>query len=77
MAQEKSGTAAGGVSKVWLASYPPVVPAEIDPPRDTSLAAVLEESCNRYAGRIAFSSMGRDMSYADLDKASRDIAAWL
>ena len=77
MAQEKSGAAAGRASKVWLASYPPNVPAEIDPPRDRSLAAILEDSCKRHAGRIAFSSMGRDMTYVGLDKASRDIAAWL
>ena len=76
--QDQDAKATGApAEKIWLASYPPIVPAEIEPLRDTSLSQVLEASCKRHAARIAFTSMGRDMTYAELDRKSRAVAAWL
>ena len=77
MQEQDARATAASPAKIWLASYPPVVPAEIEPPRDTSLSDVLEASCKRHAARIAFTSMGRDMTYAELDEKSRALAAWL
>ncbi|MBN9031713.1 MAG: long-chain-fatty-acid--CoA ligase [Rhizobiales bacterium] len=77
MQEQDARATAASPAKIWLASYPPVVPAEIEPSRDTSLSDVLEASCKRHAARIAFTSMGRDMTYGDLDEKSRAIAAWL
>ncbi len=63
--------------KPWLAQYPPGVPAEIDCTRWASLKDLLAFSCERFAERPAFGSMGTVMSYRQLDAASRAFAAWL
>ncbi len=65
------------VKKIWLASYPDIVPAELPPLEHASLAELLEESCARYADRLAFTSMGKSITYRDLDTQTRKIAAWL
>ncbi|WP_459457646.1 long-chain-fatty-acid--CoA ligase [Rhizobium sp. No.120] len=65
------------VKKIWLASYPDIVPAELPPLEHASLAELLEESCARYADRPAFTSMGKSIIYRDLDLQTRKIAAWL
>lgn len=63
--------------RIWLASYPDVVPAQIPPPEYTSLADLFEKMCARYANRLAFSSMGKAMTYRRLDEQTWKIAAWL
>jgi long-chain acyl-CoA synthetase len=63
--------------RIWLASYPEGVPADIDPGQYPSLVALLEESFGKYANRAAYSFMGRDFSYADTDAQSRALAAYL
>ncbi len=65
------------VKKIWLASYPDIVPAELPPLEHASLVELLEESCARYADRLAFTSMGKSITYRDLDTQTRKIAAWL
>ncbi|NTJ64716.1 long-chain fatty acid--CoA ligase [Agrobacterium rhizogenes] len=65
------------VKKIWLASYPDIVPAELPTLEHASLAELLEESCARYADRPAFTSMGKSITYRDLDMQTRKIAAWL
>ena len=61
----------------WLASYPPDVPATIDPDGHRSLESLLRGCMERYATRIAYTSMGRSIRYADLDRISSYLAAWL
>ncbi|MBP2559851.1 long-chain acyl-CoA synthetase [Neorhizobium galegae] len=63
--------------KIWLASYPPTVPAEIPPLQHHSLGDLFEDSCARYADRLAFSSMGKSLTYRALEAESRKIGAWL
>ncbi|CAN7159537.1 long-chain fatty acid--CoA ligase [Rhizobium rhizogenes] len=65
------------VNKIWLASYPDIVPADLPPLEHASLAELLEESCARYADRPAFTSMGKSITYRDLDIQTRKIGAWL
>jgi long-chain acyl-CoA synthetase len=65
------------VERVWLKSYPPGVPAEIDLDEFASIRAILERSCERYAELPAFTNMGRTITYAQLDVLSRDFASWL
>jgi len=66
-----------GVDKIWLKSYPPGVPAEIDVNEYASVREVFEESCTKYAARPAFSCMGRSMSFAELDHLSAAFGAYL
>ncbi len=63
--------------KPWLATYPDSVPAELPPLQYESLAELLEKSCVRYANRVAFSSMGKSLTYGELESQTRKIAAWL
>ncbi|MGF6775747.1 AMP-binding protein [Paraburkholderia sp. GAS334] len=64
------------MEKIWLKSYPPGVPAEIDTTPHGSLADLLEASFLTFATRRAFVCMGRELTYADLDNRSRALAAW-
>ena len=63
--------------KIWLASYPPGVPPEIPPLAHASLGALFENSFARYADRPAFSSMGKAITFRELEAESRKIGAWL
>ncbi|MDB5895251.1 MAG: long-chain fatty acid--CoA ligase [Rhodoferax sp.] len=63
--------------RVWLKSYPPGVPADIDTSLYPSLVALLEESFTKYADRPAYSFMGRDITYAQTDALSRSFAGYL
>ncbi|HXZ59186.1 MAG TPA: AMP-binding protein [Steroidobacteraceae bacterium] len=65
------------MEKIWLKSYPPYVPAEIDPARLRSLKQLLEETCARHADRVAYIYMGATITYAQLDALSRAFGAWL
>lgn len=61
----------------WLAHYPPGVPAEIHTSQYASIVAIFEEACSRYPQRPAYSSFGKTLTYAELDQASAQFAAFL
>jgi long-chain acyl-CoA synthetase len=65
------------MNKVWLKNYPTGVPAEINPNEYSSLTAVLESSCQRFAELDAYTSLGRTITYAEYDRRARHFAAWL
>jgi len=65
------------LNKVWLKRYPADVPAEINADRYTSLVELFEHAALQYADQTAFINMGQPMTYRQLDKQSRDFAAWL
>ena len=65
------------VQRPWLASYPAGVPAELPDPVHNSIAELLEKSCARYADRKAFTSMGKSLTYRQLEEQTRRIGAWL
>lgn len=65
------------MEKVWLKRYPPGVPAEIDPARYASLAAMFEESCAKFGEQTAYLSMGKGITYRELAEAAHDFAGWL
>jgi long-chain acyl-CoA synthetase len=65
------------VERIWLKSYPPGVPAEIDPKEYASLVELFEKSVRKFSARPAFHSMGKTITYAELDRLSRDFGAWL
>ena len=65
------------MDKIWLQSYPPGVPAVINIEHVASLVALFEESCRKYADKVAYISMGRELTYRELDTLSRDFAGWL
>ncbi len=65
------------MDRFWLARYPPGVPHDINPGEIASLKALIEGACERYADRIAYRSMGKSISYRELERASRAFGAWL
>jgi long-chain acyl-CoA synthetase len=65
------------MEKVWLKSYPPGVPAEIDPSAYASVSELLDESFRQYRTSPAFACMGKSIMYGELDTLSRKVAAWL
>ena len=64
-------------ARPWLREYPPGVPYEIGPLPHSSLATLLEDSARRFHDRPAFSNLGAVITYAEFDRASRDLAAYL
>jgi len=65
------------MDKIWLQSYPPGVPAEINPDQYSSLVQLLEESFSKFADRNAFVCMDKFITYRELDACSQKLAAWL
>lgn len=63
--------------RVWLSAYPPGVPTEVDPAQYGSLVVLMEEAFRRYADRVAYSFMGADISFAQTDRQSLSLAAYL
>jgi long-chain acyl-CoA synthetase len=65
------------MERVWLSHYPTGVAPDVDLDEFTSLVDVLRTSCRRFAELPAYSSMGAQITYAELDRESRSFAAWL
>jgi long-chain acyl-CoA synthetase len=65
------------MDRFWLKQYPPGTPADIDPNEYPSLKALIEQSCKKFADRVAYLQMGCSLSYRELDRLSARFAAWL
>ncbi len=64
-------------ARVWLRAYPPGVPADIDVTRYTSLVQAFDEWIDKYRERVAFVSLGSEMTYAEVARQAHAFAAWL
>lgn len=65
------------MEKIWLKNYDPRVPADIDPDRYSSIVDIFEQSIEKYATNVSYINMGKSITFAELDKLSRDFAAYL
>ena len=65
------------MEKIWLKRYPSKVPAEIDPDTYSSLVHFFQETCDKFRTQPAFHNLGGTISFDDLDRLSRDFAAFL
>jgi len=65
------------MDRIRLKSYPAGVPADVDSTAYKSLGDLFVKSCAQYRDRPAFHSMGKTITFGELDKLSRDFAAWL
>ncbi len=61
----------------WLKAYPAGVPADIDISHYTSLVALMEESFKKNGSRAAYSFMGKEMTFAEVDSLSVALGAYL
>jgi long-chain acyl-CoA synthetase len=63
--------------KHWLAAYDEKIPCDINPDAHRSVLEMLEAAMQRFADRPAFLCFGRALTYADTDRLSRHLAAYL
>ena len=63
--------------RIWLTSYPQGVPADIDPGQYPSMVAMMEESFKKFADRSAYSFMGKEQTYGQIDSQSQAFAIYL
>ena len=61
----------------WLKHYPANMPANIDPSLYNNLNQLLEETFKKYRYKIAFTSFGKDMTFDEVDRYSKQFAAYL
>jgi long-chain acyl-CoA synthetase len=64
------------MEKIWLASYPAGVSAEIKPSPYTSLAELFLDAAIRFKDLPAAANMGTTLSYRELEVLTRDVAAY-
>ena len=64
-------------SRPWIKSYQPGVPEQINPTAYRSIVEVFESACEKFADRPAFKNMGVTLSYRELDRRSKQFAAFL
>ena len=64
-------------ARPWLKSYPEGMPAEIGPLPAPSIGALLSDACKTYAGRPAFTCMGKSLTYAEVERKSAEFGAFL
>ena len=65
------------MNRVWLKSYPPGVPAEIETSRLTSLIELVDRACADFRDYPAYEQFGTVLTYGQLDELTRAFAAWL
>src|SRR5262245_3294138 len=65
------------MERIWLKSYPPGWPKEVNWNQYKSIGALFEDSCRKFADRPAFHCMGKTITFGELDKLSRNFGAWL
>jgi long-chain acyl-CoA synthetase len=64
-------------TRPWLAKYPSGIPANINPDEYATLIDLFEETFKKFAKYPAFTCMGKTMRFDELDKYSRQFAAYL
>lgn len=65
------------MDKIWLRNYPEGIPAEIDADQFRSIPDLLDKLFAKFAAKPAYHNLGRTLSYAELERLSRDFAAFL
>jgi len=63
--------------RIWLKTYPEGVPSDIDVTRYASMVDMMEESFQKFANRAAYSFMGKEISYAQVEELSRTFGIYL
>ncbi len=61
----------------WLKKYPANMPANINPETYKNLLEILEETFKKYRYKTAFTCFGKDMTFDEVDRYSRQFAAYM
>jgi long-chain acyl-CoA synthetase len=62
---------------IWLTSYAPDVPREIDVSQYESVVAFFDECTTRFRARVAYVSVGESLTYAELARKATAFATYL
>jgi long-chain acyl-CoA synthetase len=65
------------MEKLWLNQYPPGVAHTIDVRACRSLVELLDEAFGQHASRTAYTFMGKSISFAEVDRLSKALGAYL
>jgi long-chain acyl-CoA synthetase len=65
------------MKNIWLKSYPPGMPAEVNIQEHRSIAEVFDKSVARFGSLPAYVNLGHMITYAGLERQSRDFGAYL
>ena len=65
------------MEKIWLKRYPEGMPEEIDPNHYDSLLELFERSFEDFADLPAFSNMGKQLTYKEIDNETKKFASYL
>ena len=61
----------------WLKAYPPGVPYDVDADQYGSLVALMEEAFKKNASKVAYSFMGKEVTFGETDSLSVAFGAYL
>ena len=64
------------MSKPWVQHYGNI-PTEVDTTANGSVLEIIEQASERFGGRMAYTNAGAELSFAETERFSRDVAAWL
>jgi long-chain acyl-CoA synthetase len=65
------------MDKIWLKSYPPGVPHDVDVDQVESLLPLMAAGMQKFHDRPAYKSMGKSVSFGQVDEQSKRFAAYL
>ena len=65
------------MERFWLKSYPPGVPADIDPSAYPSVVTLFEESFSKHRDKPAYVCMDKALTFGEIDTLSMALGAWL
>jgi len=63
--------------RIWQQNYVEGIPDEIDISGCRSIVQMFNDTVRKYADHVAFSNFGAELTYGDVDRLSRDFAAYL
>ncbi len=61
----------------WNKNYPAGIPANIDPDKYENLLVFYEEVFDKHADKVAYTYMGKELTFKDVNILSRNFAAYL
>ena len=65
------------MEKVWLKSYPPGIPEEVDLDAYASVTDVFEQAIARFGESPCFSNLGTTLTYGEMDRYTDQLASYL
>ena len=64
-------------NRPWYANYPEGVAQEVNVEEYSSVTEFINECLKMYGSNVAYTNLGKEMTFSEVDKASRNFAAYL